>query len=45
MPLCLWIKVFLSESHPQYVGMYDGKLMTPEVREFVENSIRIGNWQ
>lgn len=31
-------KSILSESHPQYVGMYDGKLMTPEVREFVENS-------
>ncbi|WP_109850555.1 thiamine pyrophosphate-dependent enzyme [Proteus sp. CA142267] len=31
-------KSILSESHPQYIGMYDGKLMTPEVREFVENS-------
>lgn len=31
-------KSILSESNPQYVGMYDGKLMTPEVREFVEKS-------
>ncbi len=38
MPLCLWIKSILSESNAQYVGMYDGQLMTPEVREFVESS-------
>ncbi|SUC22969.1 indole-3-pyruvate decarboxylase [Proteus vulgaris] len=31
-------KSILSESNAQYVGMYDGKLMTPDVREFVENS-------
>lgn len=31
-------KSILSESNPHYVGMYDGQLMTPEVREFVENS-------
>lgn len=31
-------KSVLSESHPQYVGMYDGQLMTPQVRNFVENS-------
>lgn len=31
-------KSILSESNAQYVGMYDGQLMTPNVREFVENS-------
>lgn len=31
-------KSILSESNTQYVGMYDGQLMTPDVREFVENS-------
>ncbi|RCB88041.1 indole-3-pyruvate decarboxylase, partial [Escherichia coli] len=31
-------KSILSESNAQYVGMYDGQLMTPEVREFVESS-------
>ncbi|HEJ9639823.1 TPA: alpha-keto acid decarboxylase family protein [Proteus mirabilis] len=31
-------KSILSESNTQYVGMYDGQLMTPEVREFVESS-------
>ncbi|WP_193014352.1 MULTISPECIES: alpha-keto acid decarboxylase family protein [Gammaproteobacteria] len=31
-------KSILSESNHQYIGMYDGKLMTPDVREFVENS-------
>ncbi|QAV24305.1 alpha-keto acid decarboxylase family protein [Proteus hauseri] len=31
-------KSILSESNPHYVGMYDGKLMTPKVREFIENS-------
>ncbi|KLU19499.1 indole-3-pyruvate decarboxylase [Proteus mirabilis] len=31
-------KSILSESNTQYIGMYDGQLMTPDVREFVENS-------
>lgn len=31
-------KSILNESNTQYVGMYDGQLMTPDVREFVENS-------
>lgn len=31
-------KSVLSESHPQYVGMYDGQLMTPQVKDFVESS-------
>lgn len=29
-------KGVLDETHPAYVGMYDGRLMNPEVREFVE---------
>ncbi|MEQ4923739.1 alpha-keto acid decarboxylase family protein [Proteus hauseri] len=31
-------KSILSESNPHYIGLYDGQLMTPKVREFVENS-------
>lgn len=31
-------KSILSESNTHYVGMYIGKLMTPHVRSFVENS-------
>ncbi|CRL59223.1 alpha-keto acid decarboxylase family protein [Proteus penneri] len=31
-------KSILSESNTQYIGIYDGQLMTPDVREFVENS-------
>ncbi|WP_413495088.1 alpha-keto acid decarboxylase family protein [Morganella psychrotolerans] len=30
-------KAIISESNPHYTGMYDGKLMNPQVREFVEN--------
>ena len=29
-------KSVLDEAHPQYIGMYDGKLMNEEVRAFVE---------
>jgi indolepyruvate decarboxylase len=29
-------KCVLDESHPNYIGMYDGKLMNEQVREFVE---------
>jgi len=29
-------KTALDESHPQYIGMYDGRLMNPEIREFIE---------
>ncbi|MCF8142528.1 MAG: alpha-keto acid decarboxylase family protein [Deltaproteobacteria bacterium] len=29
-------KCVLDETHPNYVGMYDGRLMNEEVREFVE---------
>ena len=29
-------KSALDETHPQYVGMYDGKLMNEEIRAFVE---------
>jgi len=29
-------KCVLDEAHPQYVGMYDGKLMNEQVRSFVE---------
>jgi indolepyruvate decarboxylase len=29
-------KTALDETHPQYVGMYDGQLMNPEIREFIE---------
>jgi len=31
-------KGIIDETHPQYIGMYDGKLMSDEVREFVEGS-------
>ena len=31
-------KSTLDETHPSYIGMYDGQLMNPEVRAFVENS-------
>jgi len=30
-------KSVLDEQHPNYIGMYDGKLMNEDVREFVEN--------
>jgi indolepyruvate decarboxylase len=30
-------KSVLDEQHPAYVGMYDGKLMNEDVRQFVEN--------
>ncbi len=29
-------KSVLDEQHPNYIGMYDGALMNPEVRDFVE---------
>jgi indolepyruvate decarboxylase len=29
-------KTVLDETHPQYIGMYDGRLMNPEIREFIE---------
>jgi indolepyruvate decarboxylase len=29
-------KATLDETHPQYLGIYDGRLMNPEVREFIE---------
>jgi len=29
-------KTALDETHPQYIGMYDGRLMNPEIREFLE---------
>ncbi|MCW2317428.1 indolepyruvate decarboxylase [Rhodoblastus acidophilus] len=31
-------KSVLDETHPAYVGMYDGALMQPEVRDFVESA-------
>ena len=31
-------KAIISESDPHYAGMYNGHLMNPQVREFVENS-------
>jgi indolepyruvate decarboxylase len=31
-------KSTLDETHPAYIGMYDGQLMNPEVRAFVEDS-------
>ncbi|WP_432798272.1 alpha-keto acid decarboxylase family protein [Poriferisphaera sp. WC338] len=31
-------KSVLDETHPQYVGMYDGQLMNQQVREYVENA-------
>lgn len=30
-------KTALDETHPQYIGMYDGQLMNPEIREFIES--------
>jgi indolepyruvate decarboxylase len=30
-------KSVLDEQHPNYLGMYDGALMNPEIRDFVEN--------
>ena len=29
-------KTVLDEQHPNYIGMYDGRLMSPEVRAYVE---------
>ncbi|MHB8070224.1 MAG: alpha-keto acid decarboxylase family protein [Desulfobaccales bacterium] len=29
-------KTALDETHPQYIGMYDGRIMNPEIREFIE---------
>ncbi len=29
-------KTALDETHPQYLGIYDGRLMNPEIREFIE---------
>jgi indolepyruvate decarboxylase len=29
-------KTALDESHPQYIGMYDGRIMNPEIRDFIE---------
>jgi indolepyruvate decarboxylase len=29
-------KTALDETHPQYIGMYDGRIMNPEIREFLE---------
>jgi indolepyruvate decarboxylase len=29
-------KTALDETHPQYIGVYDGRLMNPEIREFIE---------
>lgn len=29
-------KTVLDEQHPNYIGMYDGRLMSPEVRDYVE---------
>ena len=34
-------KSVLDETHPCYVGMYDGALMQPEVRAFVEEADRV----
>lgn len=30
-------KTALDETHPSYIGMYDGRLMDPEIRNFVES--------
>lgn len=30
-------KSTLNETHPSYIGMYDGQLMNPDVRTFVED--------
>jgi indolepyruvate decarboxylase len=29
-------KTALDETHPQYIGMYDGRIMNPDIREFIE---------
>jgi indolepyruvate decarboxylase len=29
-------KTALDETHPQYIGMYDGRIMNPEIRDFIE---------
>jgi indolepyruvate decarboxylase len=29
-------KTALDETHPQYIGMYDGRIMNPQIREFIE---------
>ena len=34
-------KSVLDEQHPNYVGMYDGALMNPEVRDFVEGCDKV----
>jgi TPP-dependent 2-oxoacid decarboxylase len=33
-------KTTLDEAHPNYIGMYDGRLMEPDVRAFVEGAPR-----
>jgi indolepyruvate decarboxylase len=30
-------KTALDETHPQYIGMYDGRIMNPDIREFIED--------
>jgi indolepyruvate decarboxylase len=30
-------KTALDETHPRYIGMYDGRIMNPEIREFIED--------
>jgi indolepyruvate decarboxylase len=30
-------KTALDETHPQYIGMYDGRIMNPDIREFIES--------
>jgi indolepyruvate decarboxylase len=30
-------KTALDETHPQFIGMYDGRIMNPEIREFIED--------
>jgi indolepyruvate decarboxylase len=34
-------KSVMDEQHPNYIGMYDGALMNPEVRDFVEGCDRV----
>jgi indolepyruvate decarboxylase len=34
-------KSVLDEQHPNYVGVYDGALMNPEIRDFVENCDKV----
>jgi indolepyruvate decarboxylase len=29
-------KTALDETHPQFIGIYDGRLMNPEIRDFIE---------